>query len=114
MKKRLMFVIVGVRSLRFALCLSVIMLVASEGRADELIIADFEGPNPVDGVTVTPAAVSEGSTVTAVSDVPDGGGDFAAKTVLDADAGADSYADSYADSDTYGPGCSPNAPVRCQ
>jgi len=86
-----MFVIVGVRSLRFALCLSVIMLVASEGRADELIIADFEGPNPVDGVTVTPAAVSEGSTVTAVSDVPDGGGSFAAKTALDADAGADGW-----------------------
>jgi hypothetical protein len=91
MKKRLMFVIVGVRSLRFALCLSVIMLVASEGRADELIINDFEGPNPVDGVTVTPAAVSEGSTVTAVSDVPDGGGSFAAKTALDADAGADGW-----------------------
>ncbi len=78
MKKRLMSVMVGVRSHRFTLCLSVIMLFAGEGRAAELIIADFEGLDPVDGVTVT----AEGSTVTAVGDVPDGGGGFAAETIV--------------------------------
>ena len=50
------------------------------------VFADFEGENLAAGNTITPSAE-----VTAVSDVPEGGDKFAAKTVVDTEVGAKNY-----------------------
>lgn len=52
----------------------------------EHVIADFEGENPIAANKATHTAK-----VTAVKDVPEGGGKFAAKTVVDAAAKAGVY-----------------------
>jgi len=59
---------------------------APESVAQQIVIADFEGKKPLAGNNTTHTAE-----VTAVKDVPEGGGNFAAKTVVDAAAKAGAY-----------------------
>ncbi len=59
---------------------------AAQQKKVEHVIAGFEGDNPVAANNVT-----HKSKVTVVKDLPEGGGKFAAKTVVDAVAGAASH-----------------------
>ena len=58
----------------------------AQQRREDHVIADFEGDEAVSG-----SKTSHRASVTVVDDVPKGGGRFAAKTVVDAAAGADKF-----------------------
>lgn len=77
------FVIVLVGSLLLS---NVLQAADDQPEPGEYVLADFEGKQPV-ATTYS----SHQASITAVKDVPEGGGKFAAQTVSDAEAGATSY-----------------------